>query len=338
MQKEWYKITNKASDIADVYLFNDIGTFGITAQSFIDEIKEYENKELNIHINSLGGEVFEGMAIYSIIQRRKAKTTVYIEGIAASIASVIALAGDEIIMSENSLLMIHNAWGGTQGDAKDMRKQADVLDKITNEIAEVYVKKTRMPYSQIEEMMNEETWLTAEEAVALGFVDSISEPIKVAAKYDVSRFKNITNKKVERILSLTEKKKIKMTEELKTWFNSKVDEIIAKVKDSDNSVETAENVEVEVKLADNEEIMNKISEFESTISNLNNSVADLEGEKETLTEEVSRLTALLNKAEAVGTEVKTEGDPTVIAKEEVVDGNTLFFNGVADALKSTFVR
>ena len=67
MQKEWYKITNKASDIADVYLFNDIGTFGITAQSFIDEVKEYENKELNIHINSLGGEVFEGMAIYSII-------------------------------------------------------------------------------------------------------------------------------------------------------------------------------------------------------------------------------------------------------------------------------
>ena len=73
MQKEWYKIKNNASEISDVYLFNDIGTFGITAQSFIDEIKEYENQELNIHINSLGGEVFEGMAIYSIIQRRKAK-------------------------------------------------------------------------------------------------------------------------------------------------------------------------------------------------------------------------------------------------------------------------
>ena len=338
MQKEWYKIKNNASDISDVYLFNDIGTFGITAQSFIDEIKEYENQELNIHINSLGGEVFEGMAIYSIIQRRKAKTTVYIEGIAASIASVIALAADEVIMSDNSLLMIHNAWGGTQGDAKDMRKQADVLDKITNEIAEVYVKKTRLPYNEIIEMMSEETWLTAEEAVALGFVDSISEPIKVAAKYDVSRFKNITNKKMEKILSLTEKKKIKMTEELKNWFNSKVDEIIAKVKDGDNTVETAENVEVEVKLADNEEIMNKISEFESTISTLNNSVAELEGEKETLTEEVNRITALLNKAEAVGTEVKTEGDPAVITKEEVLDDNAMFFNGVADALKHTFVR
>jgi ATP-dependent Clp endopeptidase proteolytic subunit ClpP len=338
MQKEWYKIKNSTSEVSDVYLFNDIGTFGVTAQSFIDEIKEYENQELNIHINSLGGEVFEGMAIYSIIQRRKAKTTVYIEGIAASIASVIALAADEVIMSENSLIMIHNAWGGTQGDAKDMRKQADVLDKITNEIAEVYVKKTRIPYNEIIEMMNEETWLTAEEAVALGFVDSISEPIKVAAKYDVSKFKNITNKKMETILSLTNKKKIKMTEELKSWFNSKVDEIIAKVKDSDETAETAESVKVEVKLADNEEIMNKISEFEATISTLNNSVADLEGEKETLTEEVSRLTALVNKSEAVGTEVKTEGEPTIIAKEEVLDENALFFNGVADALKHTFVR
>ena len=198
MNKKWYEISN-SSEVTDVYLFSDIGTFGVSAQSFVEEIKEYENKELAIHINSLGGEVFEGMAIYSIIQRRKAKTTVYIEGIAASIASVIALAADEVIMSENSLLMIHNAWGGSSGDAKEMRKQADVLDKISNEIAEIYVKKTHLPYNEIERMMSEETWLTAEEAVALGFVDSISEPIKVAAKYDVSKFKNITLEKVEKL-------------------------------------------------------------------------------------------------------------------------------------------
>ena len=332
MGKEWYTIKNNASNTLDVYLFNDIGTFGITAQSFIDEIKEYDNKELNIHINSLGGEVFEGMAIYSIIQRRKAKTTVYIEGIAASIASVIALAADEVIMSENSLLMIHNAWGGTQGDAEDMRKQADVLDKITNEIAEVYIKKTKLPYDRVVEMMDEETWLTAEEAVALGFVDSISEPIKVAAKYDVSRFKNITNKKVETILSLTEKKQ-KMTEELKTWFNSKVDEIIAKVKaDGNEARETAEPVEVEVKLADNEEIMNKISEFETTISTLNNSISELEGEKETLTEELNSVNALLSKSEAKGTDTSTDSDPAVVSTK-VEDANSKFFEMLAAKIK-----
>ena len=331
MQKEWYKIKNKSSEVADVYLFNDIGTFGITAQNFIDEIKEYEDTELNIHINSLGGEVFEGMAIYSIIQRRKAKTTVYIEGIAASIASVIALAADEVIMSENSLLMIHNAWGGTQGEAKDMRKQAEILEKITNEIAEVYVKKTKIPYNEIVEMMDEETWLTAEEAVALGFVDSISEPIKVAAKYDVSKYKNITNKKVEQILSLTKKREIKMTEELKTWFNSKVEEIIAKVKDS-KDVETVESVNVEVKLADNEEIMNKFSDLDGTISKLNNSIGELEGEKETLIAEVERMNALLSKADAKGTDVSTDGDPSVV-ENKVVDINASFFDNLVGMIK-----
>ena len=331
MQKEWYKIKNKSSEVADVYLFNDIGTFGITAQNFIDEIKEYEDTELNIHINSLGGEVFEGMAIYSIIQRRKAKTTVYIEGIAASIASVIALAADEVIMSENSLLMIHNAWGGTQGEAKDMRKQAEILDKITNEIAEVYVKKSGIPYNEVIRMMDEETWLTAEEAVALGLVDSISEPIKVAAKYDVSKYKNITNKKVEQILSLTKKREIKMTEELKTWFNSKVEEIIAKVKDS-KDVETVESVNVEVKLADNEEIMNKFSDLDGTISKLNNSIGELEGEKETLIAEVERMNALLSKADAKGTDVSTDGDPSVV-ENKVVDINASFFDNLVGMIK-----
>tara|TARA_R110000764_G_scaffold129866_2_gene217615 strand:+ start:1133 stop:2128 length:996 start_codon:yes stop_codon:yes gene_type:complete len=331
MQKEWYNIKNKSSEVADVYLFNDIGTFGITAQNFIDEIKEYEDTELNIHINSLGGEVFEGMAIYSIIQRRKAKTTVYIEGIAASIASVIALAADEVIMSENSLLMIHNAWGGTQGEAKDMRKQAEILDKITNEIAEVYVKKSGIPYNEVIRMMDEETWLTAEEAVALGLVDSISEPIKVAAKYDVSKYKNITNKKVEQILSLTKKREIKMTEELKTWFNSKVEEIIAKVKDS-KDVETVESVNVEVKLADNEEIMNKFSDLDGTISKLNNSIGELEGEKETLIAEVERMNALLSKADAKGTDVSTDGDPSVV-ENKVVDINASFFDNLVGMIK-----
>ena len=331
MQKEWYKIKNKSSEVADVYLFNDIGTFGITAQNFIDEIKEYEDTQLNIHINSLGGEVFEGMAIYSIIQRRKAKTTVYIEGIAASIASVIALAADEVIMSENSLLMIHNAWGGKQGDARDMRKQAEILDKITNEIAEVYVRKSGIPYNEIIRMMDEETWLTAEEAVALGLVDSISEPIKVAAKYDVSKYKNITNKKVEQILSLTKKREIKMTEELKNWFNSKVEEIIAKVKDS-KDVETAESVNVEVKLADNEEIMNKFSDLDGTISMLNNSIVELEGEKETLIAEVERVNALLSKADAKGTDVSTDGDPSVV-ENKVVDANASFFDKLVGMIK-----
>ena len=123
-----------------------------------------------------------------------------------------------------------------------------------------------------------------------------------------------------------------MTEELKTWFNSKVEEIIAKVKDS-KDVETVESVNVEVKLADNEEIMNKFSDLDGTVSTLNNSIAELEGEKETLTVEVSRLNALVSKSEAKGTNAVAEGDPSVVVKEVVADANSTFFDNLVARIK-----
>ena len=116
MNKNWYDIQSKTSNkVVDVYIFDEIGTFGINAQNFIDEIKGFKNSPLNLHINCVGGDVFEGMAIYNILKKRTAETTVYIEGIAASMGSVIALAADKVVMAENSLFMIHNAWGGALG-------------------------------------------------------------------------------------------------------------------------------------------------------------------------------------------------------------------------------
>ena len=122
-----------------------------------------------------------------------------------------------------------------------------------------------------------------------------------------------------------------MTEELKNWFNSKVEEIIAKVKDS-KDVETVESVNVEVKLADNEEIMNKFSDLDGTISKLNNSIGELEGEKETLIAEVERMNALLSKADAKGTDVSTDGDPSVV-ENKVVDINASFFDNLVGMIK-----
>jgi len=221
MNKNWYNIKAEASSkSADVYIFDEIGTFGLTAQSFIEEIKSYKDTPMSLHINCVGGDVFEGMAIYNVLKKRTARTTVYIEGIAASMGSVIALAGDEVIMAENSLFMIHNAWGGAMGEATEIRKTAALLDKISGEIADIYIKKTNLPYNRVKEMMDEETWLSADEAFNLGFIDSISDAIKVAAKYDVSKFKNITDKEIQNKLSVNLKSK-KMTEELKNWFNAK---------------------------------------------------------------------------------------------------------------------
>tara|TARA_R100001463_G_scaffold63049_1_gene115987 strand:- start:559 stop:1575 length:1017 start_codon:yes stop_codon:yes gene_type:complete len=328
MKENWYNIKSKKSTkVVDVYIFDEIGSFGMNAQSFIEEIKEYKNSAINLHINCVGGDVFDGMAIYNILKKRTAKTTVYIEGIAASMGSVIALAADRVVMAENSLFMIHNAWGGAMGEAKEMKKTAALLDKISGEIADIYVKKTNLPLDRVKEMMDEETWLNADEALELGFIDSISDAIKMAAKYDVSKFKNITNEEIKNKLSINLKSKT-MTEELKNWFNEKVEDIIARVKSDDSDSISNGTTGVEVTIADEAEILNKFSDLEGVATKLNGSIADLEGEKETLTEEVQRLTALLSKANARGTEISTDGDPAVVVENKVEDKHSAFWNGL----------
>ena len=329
MNENWYNINSKASKVVDVYIFDEIGMGGVNAQGFIEEIKSFKDSPMNLHINCVGGDVFDGMAIYNVIKKRTAKTTVYIEGIAASMGSVIALAADSVVMAENSLFMIHNAWGGAMGEAKEMKKTAKLLDKISGEIADIYVKKTKLPYDKVKEMMDEETWLNAEEALELGFIDSISDAIKVAAKYDVSKFKNITNKEIKNKLSINIKSK-KMTDELKTWFNGKVEDIIARVK-SEN-VDTDSKSNVEVTMSDEAEILNKFSDFEAKVAEISGSVTELEGEKETLTMEVERLNGLLSKSNAKGTEISTDGDPAVVVENKVEGNDTKFWNGIVSKM------
>jgi len=325
MNENWYNINSKASKVVDVYIFDEIGMGGVNAQGFIEEIKSFKDSPMNLHINCVGGDVFDGMAIYNIIKKRTATTTVYIEGIAASMGSVIALAANKVVMAENSLFMIHNAWGGAMGEAKEMKKTAKLLDKISGEIADIYVKKTKLPYDKVKEMMDEETWLNAEEALELGFIDSISDAIKVAAKYDVSKFKNITNKEIKTKLSINIKSK-KMTDELKAWFNGKVEDIIARVKSENVEADSKSNVEVT--MSDEAEILNKFSDFEAKVAEVSGSVTELEGEKETLTMEVERLNGLLSKSNAKGTEISTDGDPAVVVANKVEDGNASFWNGM----------
>jgi ATP-dependent Clp endopeptidase proteolytic subunit ClpP len=323
MTEKWYNIQNKAGETADVYIFDEIGTYGITAQEFITDIKDLKDTPINLRINSLGGDVFDGMAMYNVIKRREAKTTVYIEGIAASIATIISLGADEVVMAENSLFMIHNAWGGTMGEAKDMRKTAETLEKITGELTDIYRKKTGLSYDALAEMMDEETWLNANEALEMGFIDTISDSIK--NKLSI----NINNKK--------------MTNELKEWFNNKVEEIVTAVKgDVKVSADVAEQTAITVNLGDNDEIKNKISEFESSNIELSNKISLLEeelvaskGTNETLTQEVEALNAKINKADAKGTEIVTEADPVVVENKKE-DANSGFYNLLAGKIRTKF--
>ncbi len=342
MTEKWYDIQNKAGTTADVYIFDEIGTYGVTAQEFITDIKDLKDTPINLRINSLGGDVFDGMAMYNVIKRREAKTTVYIEGIAASIATIIALGADEVVMAENSLFMIHNAWGGSMGEAKDMRKTADTLDKITGELTDIYRKKTGLSYDSLVDMMDEETWLNANEAFSYGFIDTISDSIKVAAKYDVSKFKNITQEEIQNKLSININNK-KMTNELKEWFNNKVEEIVTAVKgDVKVSEDVAEQTAITVNLGDNEDIMNKISTFETNNIELSNKISLLEeelatakGTNETLTGEVEALNAKINKADAKGTEIVTEADPAVVENKKE-DANAGFYAAMASRMRNKF--
>lgn len=154
----------------------------VTAKQFAKNLKALgKPKELAIHINSPGGSVFDGSAIYSQLKRHKARKTVFVEGLAASIASMIAMAGDEVVIPANAFLMIHRASGLAQGDADEMRKTADVLEKLESGIVAAYVEKTGRDADEINELMADETWMTGAEAVAFGFADRTTDAIQATA-------------------------------------------------------------------------------------------------------------------------------------------------------------
>lgn len=155
-----------------------------SASQFRDLLKQVGDvKTINLHINSPGGDVFEGVAIYNMLKQNKADIHVYIDGLAASIASVIAMAGDTITMPENSMLMIHNPWTIAQGNAKELRKIADDMDKMGESIKTSYLSKSndKLDVDTLTQLMDEETWLTAKESAEYGLADEVLEPVKMVA-------------------------------------------------------------------------------------------------------------------------------------------------------------
>jgi ATP-dependent Clp endopeptidase proteolytic subunit ClpP len=185
MKEDWYKIEAKA-DKAEIWIYEMIGEDfwsgeGITAKKFQKELSAIKASQIDLHINSPGGSVFDGVAIYNLIKQHPADVTTYIDGIAASIASVIALAGERVVMAENAIYMIHNPFGMTMGNATEIRAFADVLDKIGGTMVKAYVGKTEKPESDIKSMLDAETWMNAEEAMAHGFIDEISGKLDMAA-------------------------------------------------------------------------------------------------------------------------------------------------------------
>lgn len=209
-QPKYLTIKQQANnDEADVYIDGEIVTdeyldSDTSASGFRDALKEIGNvKTINLHINSPGGSVFEGTAIFNMLKNSKAFINVYIDGLAASIASVIAMAGDKIYMPANAMMMIHNPWVVCEGNANELRKMADDLEKIGNLSTETYVKRSngKANAEEIQNLMDEETWLTAKEAVELGLADEVMESNKMAASInskDAKRYRNVPNNIIQK--------------------------------------------------------------------------------------------------------------------------------------------
>ncbi len=188
----WYQILNKAAtEPTEVFIFDEIGSWGISANQFAKDLKAIKNKEILLHLNTPGGGVFDGIAIANSIKNHPAKVISQIDGIAASIGSIIALAGDEVNIADNGFMMIHKAHGLAMGNAEDMRKLAETLDKIDTTLAKTYADKTGLTQKETLALMGDETWFTAQESVDIGLADSVINGGGEEASFDLSKFVNV---------------------------------------------------------------------------------------------------------------------------------------------------
>lgn len=175
--RSWYEIKNAAGSTAVVRVYDEIG-YPVTADEFARDLEAISADQIEVHINSPGGDVFDGVAIYNALRAHPARITTRVDGIAASIASVVAQAGDHRVMLSGSQMMVHEAWGLAIGPASEMREYAALLDKQSDVIASIYAERSDRPESRFRQMMTDETWLTADETVAAGLADEIRKPAR----------------------------------------------------------------------------------------------------------------------------------------------------------------
>ena len=255
MNKQYFNIAKINDSIGEIDIYGEIideswrmSDTETSAPSFKDALKELKDvKQITVNINSGGGDVFSGVAIHNMLKSHKAHVTVKIDGLAASIASVIAMAGDKVIIPRNAMLMIHNAWTFAVGNASDLRKQAEDLEKINSVVINSYLDKNPdIDEDKLRSLMDNETWLTAQEAKDLGLVDVIAEPNKAAA--------NITKSQIERY-----------------------DNVPSKFKNEESTVETPKETKQEVTADD---VMSALDEIKSDVKAILEHVSKGEKSKE----------------------------------------------------------
>jgi ATP-dependent Clp endopeptidase proteolytic subunit ClpP len=237
--KSWYTIkASAAGGPAEIMIYDEIGYWGITAKKFVSDLKNISDAtSINLRINSPGGDVFDGIAIYNALKGLGIPITTYVDGLAASMASVIAMVGNPVIMPENAMMMVHKPWGASSGDANAMRDYADLLDKVESVLIPAYTAKTGKSHDEIAALLEEETWLSGAECVAHGFADQLIESVRAMACIESKRIEEfermpeslkgmITSPKASTdINARAEQNRLNGIGELFSPFNGKYDQV-----------------------------------------------------------------------------------------------------------------
>jgi ATP-dependent protease ClpP protease subunit len=170
-----------ARGVVDLLVYGELGEWGdVSAKAFADELQTHTGSRVRVCINSIGGDVFAGQAIYSQLRRHRAGCDTVVDGIAASAASIVAMAGERRTMATGAMLMIHNPWTVAMGESEDMRKAADTLDRVRDNLVKIYEERTGMAPEQLQQLLADETWMTAEQALDLGFITEMTDGISAS--------------------------------------------------------------------------------------------------------------------------------------------------------------
>ena len=336
----WYNLTTQ-NDISHIDIFGDIGSWNLTAEAFIADVGRDTSKELVLNISSLGGAVNDALQIHDFLSSYPKKVTAKITGLTASSATIIAMAANSVLMSENALFLIHNVWTpGASGNAEDLEKEADSLRQIDDILINIYRKKTKRARSTIVKLMAQERWLDAEEALRMGLIDKLYVPSKeiinsiVLNKIDENNLPTLPVNYESLITQNFEEMSLEK-------INDKIDLIINKIEglfNAEEDVETLNKTEVEATLnAELEELKNlydfQIETKDETIALANENLAAKEAEltelKNSFEENLKDLTEKVEKLEAVETKAVREEDAAI--EEKAPESNP--FDNLADRLR-----
>ena len=192
--KSWFSV-KMAGDKAEILIYDEIGFYGVSAKDLIEALDTMKVPQIDVRLNTPGGDFFDGVAIYNALVSHDAEIHMYVDGLAASAGSLIAMAGDKIFISENAFLMIHNPWTIAVGEAEELRSSANRLDKIGAAAVKTYAGRSGLHTQQVVNIMNAESWIGADEAVEMGFATEVVNEAGVNAMmkghHDLSNFSNV---------------------------------------------------------------------------------------------------------------------------------------------------